>query len=77
MSHTPHALAEDFPELEQKIMALKESDAHFAKLVESYNDVNHQVYRAENRLDLLTEAQEEALKRERALLKDHIWQHAK
>ena len=77
MSHTPHALAEDFPELAQKIAALKASDAHFAKLVEAYTLVNHKIYRAENRLDLLTEAQEEALKRERALLKDHIWQHAK
>jgi uncharacterized protein len=77
MSHTPHALAEEFPELAQKIAALKDSDAHFAKLVESYNDINHKVYRAENRLDLLTEAQEEALKRERAQLKDHIWSQAK
>lgn len=77
MSHKPHSLAEEFPEKATKISALKETDAHFAKLVAEYNEVNEKVYRAESRLDLLTEEEEEHLRKARTHLKDHIWQHLK
>ena len=72
MSHTPHGLAEEFPEQATKISALKEHDAHFAKLVEEYNAVNEKVHRAEARLDLLTEEEEEHLRKARLRLKDQI-----
>lgn len=77
MSHTPHGLAEEFPDQALKLSALKEQDAHFAKLVEDYNAVNEKVHRAESRLDLLTEDEEEALRKKRAALKDHVWMHLK
>lgn len=77
MSHTPHGLADEFPEQATKISALKEHDAHFAKLVEEYNAVNEKVHRAEARLDLLTEEEEEHLRKKRAALKDHVWMHIK
>jgi uncharacterized protein len=77
MTHTPHGLAEEFPALALKISAMKENDAHFAKLVADYNSVNTQVHRAETRLDLLTDEQEEHLRKQRAHLKDHIWMHIK
>jgi hypothetical protein len=77
MSHTPHGLAVEFPDHALKISAMKEKDAHFAKLVEEYDAVNGKVHRAESRLDLLTEAEEEALKKHRAHVKDHIWAHLK
>lgn len=77
MSHTPHALAIDFPEKATKISALKETDAHFAKLVAEYDELNEKVYRAESRLDLLSEEEEEQLRKKRSHLKDHIWQHLK
>jgi hypothetical protein len=77
MSHTPHGLAEEFPAQALKISALKENDAHFAKLVDEYNAVNKQVHRAEARLDLLTEEEEEHLRKQRAAIKDHVWQHIK
>ena len=77
MSHTPHALPLEFPEKATKISALKETDAHFAKLVEEYNAVNEKVHRAEARLDLLTEEEEEQLRKKRAAIKDHVWQHIK
>jgi len=32
MTHTPHELAEEFPDHAQKIHELKVSDAHFARL---------------------------------------------
>ncbi|PTE14266.1 YdcH family protein [Pseudogemmobacter blasticus] len=73
MSHTPHDLAEEFPAEAARIAELKESDAHFSKLVEEYNQVNQAVYRAENRIDTVSEEHEEALRRQRARLKDSLW----
>ena len=39
MSHTPHELTEEFPDLADKIHALKTSDAHFAKLADEYHEI--------------------------------------
>jgi len=77
MSHTPHALAEEFPDKVLKISALKENDAHFAKLVAEYDALNEKIHRAEARLELLSEEDEEHLRKKRSHLKDHIWQHLK
>lgn len=75
MTHTPHGLAAEFPAHTTKISAMKEHDAHFAKLVDEYNAINERVHRAETRLDLLTDAEEEVLRKQRTHLKDHIWMH--
>jgi uncharacterized protein YdcH (DUF465 family) len=72
MSNTPHTLHEEFPAEAQKISALKASDAHFAKLLVDYDAVNDKVHRSETRIDLLTEDEEEALRRTRSRLKDQI-----
>ena len=77
MSHTPHALALEFPDKVNKISALKGTDAHFAKLVAEYDAVNEQVHRAEKRIDLISEEEEEHLRKKRTHLKDHIWQNLK
>lgn len=73
MTHVPHSLAADFPEKARKISALKEADAHFAKLIAEYDAVNARVYRAETRLDTISEEDEEHLRRARAFLKDKLW----
>lgn len=72
MSHTPHELHEEFPEHTDTISRLKESDAHFARLAESYHEVNRAIHRAEERLDPMSEEAEESLRRERVKLKDEI-----
>ena len=72
MSNTPHTLHEEFPAEAKKISALKASDPHFAKLLVEYDSVNDKVHRSETRLDLLTEDEEEALRKSRARLKDQI-----
>ena len=77
MTHTPHGLAAEFPDFAVKISAMKEKDAHFANLVAEYDAVNGKVHRAEARLDLLTEAEEEVLCKQPAALKDHVWMHLK
>jgi len=77
MPHTPHALADEFPTHKIKLSSLKGTDAHVAHLVAEYDAVNLAVYRAESRLDLVTEEDEEHLRRARGVLKDQIWARIK
>ncbi len=72
MSNTPHTLHDEFPAEAAKISALKVKDAHFAKLLVEYDQVNGKVHRSEVRVDLLTEAEEEVLRKTRSHLKDQI-----
>ncbi|NGM45356.1 DUF465 domain-containing protein [Rhodobacter sp. SGA-6-6] len=72
MSNTPHTLQEEFPGEAEKLTALKTGNARFAKLLEDYDEVNDKVHRAETRLDLITEEEEEGLRRQRSRLKDEI-----
>ena len=58
MSHTPHELAEEFPQHLDKMHDLKVSDAHFARLFEAYHDVNRAIHRAETRVEPVSEATE-------------------
>ena len=44
---TKHDLVHEFPELRERIHALKMSDAHFARLFEQYHEVDHEVHRIE------------------------------
>ena len=51
MSHTPHELADEFPEKADAIHALKLSNPHFAKLVDEYHEVNRAIHRAETNVE--------------------------
>ena len=73
MSNTPHDLYEDFPEKAEAIHALKAKDAHFARLVEDYHEVNRAVHRAETRVEVLSSEHETELRQKRMRLKDDIW----
>ncbi|HGG05762.1 MAG TPA: DUF465 domain-containing protein [Aliiroseovarius sp.] len=73
MSHTPHELAEEFPEYTDRMTALKESDAHFAKLFEEYHEVNRAIHRAETRVEPTDQFNEETMRKQRALLKDDLY----
>ena len=73
MSHTPHELAEEFPEHVEKMHDLKISDAHFARLFDEYHDVNRAVHRAETNVEPMEELAEVELRKKRAFLKDEIY----
>lgn len=73
MSHTPHELAEEFPEHADKISNLKQSDAHFAKLADAYHEVNRAVHRAETDVELTDDGHMQQMCKERMRLKDQIW----
>ena len=73
MSNTPHDLYEDFPEKTAKIQELKASDAHFARMVDEYHEVNRAVHRAETLIEPTTPEHENELRQTRMRLKDEIW----
>ena len=73
MTHTPHDLHEEFPDKAEAIHQLKQSNTHFAKLVEEYHEVNRAVHRAETNVAPMEELAEVELRKRRAHLKDEIW----
>lgn len=73
MSHTPHELAEEFPQHVEKMSELKQSDAHFAALFDGYHELNRTIHRAETNVEPIETMAETDLRKQRALLKDQIW----
>jgi uncharacterized protein YdcH (DUF465 family) len=73
VSHTPHELAEDFPEYVDKIREMKASDMHFAKLADEYHEINRRIHRAETNLEPIEHLAEDQLRKQRGALKDQIY----
>jgi len=74
MSHTPHELAEEFPDLAEAIHDLKTRDAHFRKLLDQYHEINRAIHRAETRVEPTDDYHEETMRKRRLMLKDEIAQ---
>jgi uncharacterized protein YdcH (DUF465 family) len=72
MSHTPHEIAEEFPEHRAKIHALKVSDVHFAQMMEQYHELNRAIHRAEIEVEPVSDDTMELMKKKRLALKDEI-----
>lgn len=72
MSNTPHELAEEFPGEVDKMHALKESNAHFAKLFDEYHEVNGVIHRAETDIEPMADEHQTVLRKKRMALKDEI-----
>ena len=73
MSHTPHELASDFPGHAERISTLRQTDAHFAKLVDAYHAINRDVHRAETDVEPVSDAHMADLRKRRMALKDEIF----
>ncbi|MEM7775276.1 MAG: DUF465 domain-containing protein [Pseudomonadota bacterium] len=73
MSHVPHELAAEFPELKDKIHELKTTDAHFLRLFDAYHDVNREIHRAEAAGLNISDEHYEELKKKRMTLKDQLY----
>ena len=72
MSHTPHELAEEFPQAVDLIHRLKQEDAHFARLSEAYHTLNRAIHRAETLVEPVAQEHETEMRRKRVALKDEI-----
>lgn len=77
MSHTPHELAEEFPDLVNEIANLRQNDAHFENLTESYHTLNRAVHRAETDVEPTSDDHMNEMRKKRAALKDQIYAYLK
>ncbi|MEZ5842567.1 MAG: DUF465 domain-containing protein [Hyphomicrobiaceae bacterium] len=73
MSHVPHELAAEFPELKDRIHELKTGNAHFARLFDEYHDINREIHRIEAAGINTDDATYEDLKLKRLKLKDELY----
>lgn len=73
MSHTPHELAEEFPEFADAMAAKRLSDAHFAKLTDDYHTLNRAIHRAETDVEPTSDDHLTTMRRDRMALKDQIY----
>lgn len=72
MTHTPHELAEEFPEHVEKIHELKLKDAHFTRLADEYHVLNRSVHRVETGTEPVSPFAETEMRKKRMALKDEI-----
>ena len=77
MSHTPHELAEEFPDMADRISALRQSDAHFARLADSYHEINRALHRAETDVEPTSDDHMSEMRKTRMTLKDEIYGYLK
>lgn len=70
----PHDLFHEFPELEDKITALRASDQQFAGLMDEYDQLDARVRSLEEVGVPVTDETIEDLKKERLLLKDRLYE---
>lgn len=77
MSHTPHELAEEFPEHAATIHDLRASDAHFANMCEAYHRTNRAVHRAETNIEPTSDTHMIEMRKERIALRDQVYAYLK
>lgn len=73
MAHTPHELAEEFPQYAAKMRELKAGNSHFAKLAEAYHEVNRAIHRSEAEIEPMGDTEEHEMRKKRMKLKDEIY----
>lgn len=69
-----HDIASEFPQFKDKIHTLKSNNAHFAKLFEQYDSLNHAIAKFEGGNGTITDEALEIEKKKRLKLKDEISQ---
>ncbi len=66
-------LSHEFPELAGKITELKGSNNHFKRLYDEYTKINREIIRIEKRIELVSEADENQIRKQRLSLKDELY----
>ena len=73
MSHTPHELAEEFPEMTTQMAQLRQSDRHFENLADTYHTLNRAIHRAETDVEPTSDDHMSNMRKRRLALKDEIY----
>lgn len=71
---TKHQLAIDFPEFAEKIHTLKMENAHFKKLFENYDELDHAIFNIESDAQPKSDEVLNKMRIERVKVKDEIYQ---
>lgn len=77
MTHTPHELAAEFPELADQMTALRQTDGHFVNLADKYHTINRAIHRAETDVEPTSDDHMVSMRKERMALKDEIYAYLK
>lgn len=72
MSHTPHDLAEEFPNHHDAMRDLRRTNAHAARLMDEYAEINETLYRVDSNLNPMSDVESLRLHKQRMMLKDEI-----
>ncbi|WP_438966725.1 YdcH family protein [Flavobacterium sp.] len=70
-----HNLVDAFPEFENKIQELKVVDNHFKKMYDSYDELDHEIYRIESLSEPASDEALNNLRMTRVKLKDDIYNY--
>ncbi len=70
-----HDILHEFPDLEETIRNLRQSDATFASLMEKHDSLDNEIRNLEELNQPIDDLKMEELKKTRALLKDQIYQY--
>lgn len=62
-----------FPEYRDLITRLKTENAHFVRLFDEHNELDQRIKNLEARIELATDTEIEALKKEKLALKDQLY----
>jgi len=73
MTHTPHELHEEFPDHADRMGQLRQDNAHFAKLSDTYHTLNRAIHRAETNVEPTSDDHLVQMRKERLALKDEIY----
>jgi uncharacterized protein YdcH (DUF465 family) len=68
-----HPLTKEFPEFRDQIHTLKEGDAHFARMMDEYEEVDKEIVRIETEQEARTDEYLEDRKKVRLSLKDKLY----
>lgn len=72
MTHTPHDLAEEFPQYHDAMRDLRRTNAHAARLMDEYADINATLHRVDSNLAPMSDIEAVRLHKQRMMLKDEI-----
>lgn len=68
-----HDILHEFPELKEKVHALKMSNHHFHRIFNEYHEIDHQIHAIETGATVAIDEHLNELRRHRVHLKDSIF----
>jgi len=72
MSHVPHELAEEFPNDYDRLRELRENNAHVARLMDEYHEINRTLHPVETNVQPMADFEALQLRKQRMALKDEL-----